>query len=104
MTVEAMQRLRQLARSTRHGGRPRPDFNPIVNDNLRLFAVLFRGKRNDRLQHLPAPAEPSQLAVSRLARGWSRGEDSLNPTQATERPMDTVDQSLPEIPIYLRYP
>jgi hypothetical protein len=42
--VEAMRALRGLARSKRRGGRPHRGFNPIAEEDLRLFAALFRGE------------------------------------------------------------
>jgi len=42
--VEAMKDLRKLARSKRRNGRPHRGFNPIAEEDLRLFAAIFRGE------------------------------------------------------------
>jgi hypothetical protein len=42
--VEAMRGLRHLARSKRRNGRPHRGFNPTAEDDLRLFAAIFRGE------------------------------------------------------------
>jgi len=42
--VEAMRTLRQLGRSKRRRGRPHRGFNPIAEEDLRLFAAIFRGE------------------------------------------------------------
>lgn len=42
--VEAMRDCRHLARSKRRNGRPHRGFNPIAEDDLRLFAAIFRGE------------------------------------------------------------
>ena len=42
--VEAMCGLRHLARSKRRGGRSYRGFNPVAEDDLQLFAAIFRGE------------------------------------------------------------
>lgn len=42
--VEAMRDLRHLARSKRRNGRPHRGFNPLAQEDLQLFAALFRGE------------------------------------------------------------
>ena len=42
--VEAMRGLQHLARSKRRGGHPHRGFNPVAEDDLRLFAAIFRGE------------------------------------------------------------
>ena len=43
--VEAMRDLRRLAGSKRRGQRTHRGFNPIAEDDLRLFAAIFRGEQ-----------------------------------------------------------
>ena len=42
--VEAMRELRHLARSKRRNGRPHRGFNPLAEEDLRLFTAIFRGE------------------------------------------------------------